>query len=157
MSRDANKMSVKIKQSEGVCSYGYNAGDLVAVIIQDPKGYIEGMYDIEKYTFAGSRGGGSLIKRTELEHTDLVFIGDICPSVFGDIYRHAFCMLLGGKVPWVYRYGKEGTRTEVPCSDHDNQVIFELEVIERVKQSVEDYAKEQRRIAEKTIGSYENE
>lgn len=150
MGKKVNKLVIKIKSCRGTCSYGYKEGDVVAVVIQDPEGYQKGQYNLEDFDLPEGYCEGSMISRTSLEHTDLVIKGDICPAVFAPIYRHAFCMLLGGNVPWAFKHDFEGGGVDVACPDPENLVVFEMIIQERSEISGDKYIDIQSKIAEKT-------
>ena len=92
------KVVVTVKDIKGECKFGYKVGDKIE-IEQNPEGY----------NFV------PIIK------------GRICPEAFENIYRNAFCMLFGGKIPW--SLDDERTIAQTVCPDPRNLVTFELRQI----------------------------
>ena len=94
------KVIATVKDIKGQCRFGYKVGDIIEYQL-NPKGY------------------------------DCVpkIVGEVCPEAFDSLYRNAFCMLFGGKIPWAK--DKERTITQTVCPDPFNPVIFELRQVEQ--------------------------
>jgi uncharacterized repeat protein (TIGR04076 family) len=94
------KVIASIKDIKGQCRFGYKVGDVIEYQ-QNPQGY---NYVPE-------------------------IVGKVCPEAFDSLYRNAFCMLFGGKIPWAK--DKERTITQTACPDPFNLVTFELRQVEQ--------------------------
>ena len=93
------RVVIDIIDVRGKCRFGYKVGDKI-VVEQNPQGY-------------------SYVPKLS---------GEICPEAFANVYRNAFCMLYGGKIPWALN--KERTIARTICSDPVNVVTFELKQTE---------------------------
>jgi uncharacterized repeat protein (TIGR04076 family) len=89
------KVVIDVVDVKGKCRFGYKVGDEI-VVEQNPEGY-------------------SYVPKIN---------GAICPEAFANVYRNAFCMLYGGKIPWAL--DKERSIARTICSDPVNVVTFEL-------------------------------
>ena len=95
------KVIVRVDSIAKSCVFGYEEGEKAGVFVQNPD----------------KAGGMPIVEK-----------GDICPDAFAPIHRQAFCMLLGGKIPW--SEDEEGKIVKVGCPDAENRVVFELELKE---------------------------
>lgn len=87
------KVVVTVKEIKGHCNFGYKVGDTIEF----------------------------------RQHPDYnrvpAIIGKVCPEAHANLYRNAFCMLYGGRVPWAQN---DRTITYTVCPDPFNLTTFEL-------------------------------
>ena len=90
------KVVVTVKDIKGQCSFGYKLGDKI-----------------------------EFHQHPDYDHVPKI-VGKVCPEAHANLYRNAFCMLYGGRVPWAKN---DRTIAQTVCPDPFNLTTFELKQV----------------------------